>query len=446
MAPPDGGDNTFTVVRVAHRAYNNLHADLQSQLEARLGALARPDSVEDAQPEPPLPPASPHAPHGPRPLYRNRLDALPHHRPYRPLRSDAQGAPVRPKPRLSGQQTALVVGPPGAVIHTDRDHRIKVQFHWQRNRKDQRGSHSRLTHPHADRGDHTGAPADHTAGTWVRLAATLAPVAGANWGGHAIPRIGQEVFIRRARCPSAVGAGMRRNRDFAEGDIDRPVVRGSAYNGQGARDAQYNQARQGAGSATGNAPAWWPGEQGAAAHPAVLSGLKTQALGHSQTGGGAYNQLVFDDSPGQGRTALQHHAQAHHGSAELNLGALRHSADNALHSVQQHPVGVGAELKTPHSVALRAAQGLLLSSNARPGARGNQLDSREAQAQLEASHHLQTRLATTAQQHHATLQGDPTPDKLPALAQTQHSLDVIQATAAGHEGSHALCILDCRME
>jgi len=30
-----------------------------------------------------------------------------------------------------GVQTAIVVGA-GQSVHTDRDHRIKVQFHWQR--------------------------------------------------------------------------------------------------------------------------------------------------------------------------------------------------------------------------------------------------------------------------------------------------------------------------
>jgi hypothetical protein len=35
------------------------------------------------------------------------------------------------RPTIHGVQTAVVVGA-GAPIHTDRDHRIKVQFHWQR--------------------------------------------------------------------------------------------------------------------------------------------------------------------------------------------------------------------------------------------------------------------------------------------------------------------------
>jgi hypothetical protein len=243
----------------------------------------------------------------------------------------------------------------------------------------------------------------------------MAPVAGANWGSSAIPRVGQEVLV-----------------DFMDGDIDRPVVVGVLYNGKGQADAQHSQFAHGAGAATGNAPAWFPGEAGAHAHPAVLSGIKTQAIGASQGGAGGYNQLVFDDSPGQSRTALQQHAGAHRGTAELNLGHLRHQTDNQRLAT----VGFGAELKTEFSAALRAGQGLLLSADARNGASGSQLDSKEAQAQIQRSHQLQVSLATTAQAHNARLkdeQGKPEaePEKLPAIAQQAHSAAVIGNMESG---------------
>jgi type VI secretion system secreted protein VgrG len=165
----------------------------------------------------------------------------------------------------------------------------------------------------------------------VRIATPLAPVAGANWGTVAVPRIGSEVLI-----------------DFLDGNIDRPVVIGSVYNGQGAQDAQNNQVAQGAGAATGNAPAWFPGVADAYAHGA-LSGLKSQAMASSQTGSGAYSQLVFDDSPGEPRVALQRHAGPHSGTDELNLGHLRHQTDNQ----RLQTAGFGAELKTEHGAALR---------------------------------------------------------------------------------------------
>nr|WP_314546997.1 hypothetical protein [uncultured Massilia sp.] len=52
--------------------------------------------------------------------------------PYRPSGFNGYGQLLHPRPLVRGQQTANVVGPADAVIHTDRDHRIKVQFHWQR--------------------------------------------------------------------------------------------------------------------------------------------------------------------------------------------------------------------------------------------------------------------------------------------------------------------------
>ncbi|WP_367178037.1 phage baseplate assembly protein V [Undibacterium sp.] len=245
---------------------------------------------------------------GERPLYRNRIDAIRSTIPYRSLRSDQHGQLLHPKPTVAGQQSAIVVGSADNVIYTDRDHRIKLQFHWQRGTASNH-AHSRLAHPQAD--GHKGAPANEQAGTWVRGATSLALVAGANWGSNAIPRIGQEVVV-----------------DFIDGDIDRPVVIGSLYNGKGNLDGQYNQVASGSGVATGNAPNWFPGEKEVHAHPASLSGIKSQSMSTSGQGTGAYNQLVFDDSPEQIRTSLQQHAVAHQGTAELNLGHLRHQSDN----------------------------------------------------------------------------------------------------------------------
>ncbi|HEU4375111.1 MAG TPA: type VI secretion system tip protein TssI/VgrG, partial [Telluria sp.] len=389
-------DANFLVVRAVHWMHNNLRADIRASVEQSLGPSEQ----------------HPSAFGGERALYRNRIEAIRSTIPYRSSDVDQRGHLLHPRPTVHGQQTAIVVGPPGAMVHTDRDHRIKLQFHWQRGDS----SHSRLSHPAPD--GHIGAPANDTAGTWVRVATPLAPVAGANWGGNAIPRVGQEVLV-----------------DFIEGDIDRPVVIGSLYNGKGQADAQHNQFSQGAGAATGNAPAWFPGEAGAHAHPAALSGIKTQAMSASQHGAGAYDQLVFDDNPGQSRTALQQHAGPHKGSAELNLGHLRHQTDNQ----RLQTAGFGAELKTEFSAALRAGQGILLSTDARNGASGSQLDAKEAQAQIERSHQLQLSLATTAQSHNARLndeQGkqEAAPDTLTAIAQHEHSAKVIATVASGDGG------------
>ncbi|MGO4475940.1 type VI secretion system Vgr family protein [Massilia sp. 2TAF26] len=371
----DEDKRRFLVTRARHLMHNNLSAEIKAEIAGRVGEPPASDGrAYLARP-------------GERPLYRNRIDAIRSSIPYR-----AHSSP-HARPTIRGQQTAIVVGPPGAVIHTDRDHRIKLQFHWQRGAD----GHNRLDHPHPD--GHTGAPGDDSAGTWVRVATPLAPIAGANWGSHALPRVGQEVLV-----------------DFLEGDIDRPVVIGALYNGAGARDAQHNTRNHGAGPATGNAPPWFPGEAGAHAHPAVLSGLKSQAMQASQLGTKAYSQLVFDDSPGQARVSLQRHANAHQGTAELNLGHLRHQTDNQ----RIKTAGLGAELKTAHGLALRAGKGMLLSADRLAG--GAQMDARGACGQIDASRELQESLAGMAGRHNAAV-GDSR--DLPAITQIKAAGETI---------------------
>lgn len=406
-------DRSFVALQVVHQAHNNLSADLHAHVAQSLGLPQLETGLDLLA----------HLPHaadlskGERPLYRNRIEAIRSKTPYRHLGADAHGQVLHPKPTVFGQQTALVVGPQDGMVYTDRDHRIKVQFHWQRGGSINNG-HSRLAHPSQD--GHAGAPANEQAGTWVRIATSLAPTAGANWGSNAVPRVGQEVLI-----------------DFIEGDIDRPVVIGCLYNGQGQKDAQHNQLSVGAGSSTGNAPAWFPGESGAHAHSAALSGIKSQAMGASQLGAGAYNQLVFDDTPGESRTSLQSHAGAHDGASELNLGHLRHQTDNQ----RLNMAGFGSELKSQHSLAVRAGQGILLSTDARPSATGQQLDSTEALAQAEAGHALQLSLASLAQKQNARLkdekkQDEPGPQKLAAISGHAHTAAVLQAKedGSGEEG------------
>ncbi|SFC00342.1 type VI secretion system Vgr family protein [Massilia yuzhufengensis] len=395
-------ERSFVIVRARHLMHNNLSADMRDGVGKLLGqgVVALAGAHEFG-------PRETREVDGGRPLYRNRIEAIPARVPYRSTGVDDHGRFLHPHPTVRGQQTAIVVGPAGAVVHTDRDHRVKVQFHWQRGA----ASHSRATHPTPE--GHTGAPGDDSAGTWVRV---MTPLAGANWGASMVPRVGQEVLV-----------------DFLDGDINRPVVIGSLYNGRGAVDAQHNGVAQGAGAATGNAAPWFPGESGGHAHPAVLSGIRSQAMQGSQSGDGGYNQLVFDDSAGQPRVALQHHAKAHEGTAELNLGHLRHQVDNA----RLDTVGFGAELKTAHAVALRAGQGMLLSADKRAGGSGSQLDSREAVAQIEESHQLQIDVATLAKKHNAALKGEAEPEELAAIKQMGHSAAVLEGRADQQEsGRH----------
>jgi len=112
--------------------------------------------------------------------YSNMFTCIPFALPFRPLRST-------PRPVVRGSQTAVVVGPSGEEIFTDKYGRVKVQFHWDREGKN-----------------------DATSSCWVRVGT---PWAGKNWGMIHIPRIGQEVVV-----------------DFLEGDPDQPIIIGSVYN------------------------------------------------------------------------------------------------------------------------------------------------------------------------------------------------------------------------
>jgi type VI secretion system secreted protein VgrG len=427
LASQAGEPPRYILLSVIHHARNNLSAELQTA--ARLlvsGIKSAPSpgmaSANSYEIESSLLPAN----KAQDIFYRNAAQVLPLAIAYRASAQDGQGRQIAPKPNAPGSQTALVIGAPGQQLSTERDHRIKVQFAWQRGQNSQ----SRLNHPAP--GGHSGAPAADaagaTTGTWVRVATALAPMAGANWGAVALPRIGQEVLVT-----------------FLDGDIDRPVVVGAVYNGRGQDNSQANQVAQGAANATGNAPMWFPGDQEASgkaggklpghAHNAVLSGIKTQAMSASQSGTAGYNQLVFDDSPGQSRIGLQTHGEPHQGASELNLGQLRQQTDNQRLS----PTGYGLELKTQHSGAIRAGAGLLLSADKRggndSGSSSAQMDSKEAQAQLDSAQQLLTSLGETAQAHKAMLPvlqtTEAKPDKLPAMAQLKHSIEVIQASASG---------------
>ncbi len=361
----DTTQDQFVTLAVSHRARNNLSADLKAKLEAlALGLAKAKQALADSPARKAL------ANDSDEPLYECRISAQPLATPVRPAVLDDAGLPdprLNPteqrRPSITGVQTAIVVG--AEPVHTDRDHRIKLQFHWQRGA----GSSLRLNHPQGD-----NAPASDASGTWVRVAER---VAGANWGSHFTPRVGQEVLV-----------------SFIGGDIDRPVVVGSVYNGKGQDDAQGNQVSAGAANATGNANAWFPGND----HAQVHAGFKTQELSASQGGTGGYNQLVFDDSPeGHNRVELSSTAEA----TRLQLGHLLHQADNQ----RLQPRGHGIDLATTAWGAVRAGSGLLLSAHTKPAstAGGQQLDSREPQARLEQGQSLIHALAETAQAHNAKL-------------------------------------------
>jgi type VI secretion system secreted protein VgrG len=114
--------------------------------------------------------------------YSSKFECIPLALPFRPTR-------LVPRPRIEGPQTAIVVGPSGQEIFTDKYGRVKVQFRWDRLGKN-----------------------DASSSCWVRVATTWA---GKQWGFIQVPRIGQEVVV-----------------SFEDGDPDRPLITGSVYNAE----------------------------------------------------------------------------------------------------------------------------------------------------------------------------------------------------------------------
>ncbi len=114
--------------------------------------------------------------------YENTFSCLPADAIYRSPR-------LTRRPVAQGPETAIVVGPAGEEIYVDKYGRIKVQFYWDREGK-----------------------RDTSSCAWLRV---VTPLAGAQWGSYAFPRIGQEVLVA-----------------FQHGDPDEPVVLGALYNAE----------------------------------------------------------------------------------------------------------------------------------------------------------------------------------------------------------------------
>ncbi len=92
--------------------------------------------------------------------------------------------PMLPRPRVSGVQTGIVIGPEGEEVFVDRFGRVQVRFWWDRD--------------------------NSTSSCWIRVAQSWA---GNSWGAMFWPRVGHEVVVA-----------------FENGDPDRPIIVGSVYN------------------------------------------------------------------------------------------------------------------------------------------------------------------------------------------------------------------------
>ncbi|MFL9576011.1 type VI secretion system Vgr family protein [Acinetobacter baumannii] len=175
------------------------------------------------------------------------------------------------------------------------------------------------TDDHAHDGG-AGSNNSDTDSAWVDV---LTPWAGEGYGARFLPRKDEIVVI-----------------DFFDGNIDRPFVTGRIH------EAQRSPTKF---DIKGQLP-----------DTKKLSGIRSK-----EVDGSGYNQLRFDDTTGQ--ISAQLHSS--HGATQLNLGNLSHPKDKA----ESEGRGQGFELRTDEWGAIRAAKGILLTSESSEQAQGEQL-------------------------------------------------------------------------
>ncbi|EFF82805.1 Rhs element Vgr protein [Acinetobacter haemolyticus ATCC 19194] len=177
-----------------------------------------------------------------------------------------------------------------------------------------------------------GSSNNDTDSAWVDV---LTPWAGEGYGARFLPRIGEIVVI-----------------DFFDGNIDRPFVTGRLHEAQ-------------------RGPTKFD-DQGQLPDTKKLAGIKSK-----EYQGTGYNQLRFDDTTGQISAQLQ----SSHAASQLNLGKLSHPKAQA----ESEDRGEGFELRTDQWGAIRAGEGLLITTHAQAQAEGDHLESQTAKQQLEGN-------------------------------------------------------------
>ncbi|MET3496303.1 type VI secretion system Vgr family protein [Variovorax boronicumulans] len=190
---------------------------------------------------------------------------------------------------------------------------------------------------------------NENASCWVRVSTAWA---GATFGGTALPRIGQEVIV-----------------DFLNGDPDFPIVTGRVHNAD-------------------EMPAWQLPDQ------KHFSGIRSRELG-----GGRSNHMVLDDLGGK----IQAQLKSDHQSSSLSLGHIARIEDTAGRKDLR---GQGFELRTDGHGAVRAAKGLLVSTEPRPNAQAHVTDMRETVARLAQARALHEGMSRAAQEAKAQEAGD----------------------------------------
>ncbi len=214
-----------------------------------------------------------------------------------------------------------------------------------------------------------GSNDNDTDSAWVDV---LTPWAGEGYGARFLPRIGEIVVI-----------------DFFDGNIDRPFVKGRLHEAQ-------------------RSPTKFD-DQGQLPDTKKLAGIKSK-----EVQGKGYNQLRFDDTTGQISAQLQ----SSHAASQLNLGKLSHPKAQA----ESEDRGEGFELRTDQWGAVRAGEGLLITTHSQEQAQGDHLDAQTAKQQLEGNQSNAKALSEVAKNQQT--------DELEALEQLKSFAEEIQQDIA----------------
>jgi len=202
---------------------------------------------------------------------------------------------------------------------------------------------------------------DDKTSCWMRVASNWASQ---NFGSINLPRIGMEVLIT-----------------FLEGDPDQPLITGCLYHGV-------------------NLP------------PYKLPDFKTVATVKSKEyKGSRANELRIDDTTSEISIALR----SDHGASAINLGYLTHPRPSG-----GQPRGEGFELRTDRHGAVRAAAGLLITTEPRPNESKHHKDLPETAERLATASDQQDGFAMQAKELQAQEAGDQD--------------DVAKALHAQHQG------------
>lgn len=208
---------------------------------------------------------------------------------------------------------------------------------------------------------------DEGASCWVRVAQSDT---GGGYGSVHVPRVGEEVLI-----------------GYVGGDCDRPIVLHRVYNGS-------------------VQPQWHSN--------GILSGYRSK-----EYGGAGYNEMVLDDATGQNRARLYSSTA----NSVLHLGYLIDQNGNTRGSY----LGSGFDLKTESYGAVRAGQGLYVTTHARQ-ASSQQLDVSEARQQLMSAGSVAESMSQASEAQQAEGLGD-------GRSALKAFTDALQSSAQGASSS-----------